>query len=289
MPSFNRYSHHARRALTHAGLLVKRYHHPGVDSGHLLVGVMLTKGSVGYTVLEGLNLDADSAWLHLESIITPVEHQPDSPEYEVSLDKVLELASDESAWLGHHYIGTEHLLLGITRTNEGNASTLLNLLNVAPEQVRHRVRRALSDGLTEYSLQQVRRNIRLSELSRRVINGAEQVSVSFDHETVGLGHLVLVMMREYRSPASALLRNTINEADVYRAVNNQDPTALISIEGVIMLSEEQAQNLGSHYTGTEHLLLALIEDEDGTRLLSQFGAKPEHLRQVIEETLKKKR
>jgi ATP-dependent Clp protease ATP-binding subunit ClpA len=289
MPSYSRYSHHARRALTHAGLLVKRYHHPGVDTGHLLVGVMLTKGSVGYTVLEGLDLDADKAWLHLESMVTPVERQQDPPVHEASLDKALELASDEAAWLGHHYIGTEHLLLGITRTNEGNASTLLSLLNVAPEQVRHRVRRALNDGLTEYSLQQARRNVRLSELSRRVIYAAEQVAVTFDHETVGLGHLILVLMREHRSSASALLRNAINEAEIQAALDEKDPMALVSIEGIIMLSEEHAQKLGSHYTGTEHLLLALLGDQEGARLLTRLGAKTEQLRQVMEETLRKKR
>ena len=65
--------------------------------------------------------------------------------------------------------------------------------------------------------------------------------------------------------------------------------ALVSIERIIRLSEEQAQNLGSHYTGTEHLLLALLRDEEGARLLTHFGAKPEQLRQVMEETLKKKR
>ncbi len=289
MLSYSRYSHHARRALAHARLLVSRYHHPYIDTGHLLVGVMLSEGSIGHIVLKSLNLDADNTWLKLESITETVEQPPDPPSNAASLDSALELAKDESVSLGHHYLGTEHLLLGMTRTNVGNAGTLLRLLNIAPEQVRHRVRRSLDDGLTEFSLQHARNNLRLSELSRRVISAAEQLSISLDHQTVGLGHLLLVLMREKRSITSAILcDNMINEKQLEQTLDEQESNALISIEEVLTKSVGQAHNLGSHYTGTEHILLSLLVNKDGVKLLQNLNVSPEKLRDTIEKRTQKK-
>jgi ATP-dependent Clp protease ATP-binding subunit ClpA len=290
MTNYSRYSHHARRALTHAGMLVVRYRHPRVDTGHLLVGVMLAKGSIGHAVLEELHLNAEHAAQHLEELTISGGEPLENPPNDAALDIALELAADESTWLGHHYIGTEHLLLGMTRTNLGNASDLLRLLNIAPEQVRNRVRRALNDGLTEFNLQLARRNARLSELSRRVINAAEQMAVAFDHPTVGLGHLLLVLLRERRSLASSLLHSyALDEVRVQDALDALDAAALVSLEDVLMRAVEQAQDMDSHYTGTEHLLLALTLDAAGADLLREFDILPEALRQAVERKLRSNR
>ncbi|MBZ0286447.1 MAG: hypothetical protein K8I30_02450, partial [Anaerolineae bacterium] len=56
MRTYSRYSHHARRALSHARILVSRFHHPYVDTAHLLVGVMLTEGSMGCKVLHDMDI-----------------------------------------------------------------------------------------------------------------------------------------------------------------------------------------------------------------------------------------
>lgn len=286
MARYSRYSHHARRALTHAGLLANRYHHPRIDTGHLLVGVLLTEGSIGHSVLTELKLNADMAAPRLASLTLPIDTPPEVISNDAALDIALELAADESSWLGHHYIGTEHLLLGITRTNVGNASDLLRLLSVQPEQVRRRVRRALSDGMTEFSLQLARRNARFSELSRRVLNAAEQIAISLDHQTVGIGHLLLVLVRERRSLPSMLLQRDLNEDQLEHDLYQRHPVLLVNVEGVLNLAVEHAQSLGSHYTGTEHLLLAMTLDATGAEILRVYGAKPDALRQVVEEQLR---
>jgi len=290
MASYNRYSHHARRALTHAGVLVRRFRHPRLDTGHLLVGVMLTEGSIGYAVLNELSLTASRATPHLAVLTLPTEQLIESPPNDAALDIALELAEDEASWLGHHYIGTEHLLLGITRTNIGNASDLLHLLNVQPDQVRRRVRRAVSDGLTEFSLELGRRNARLSELSRRVINAAEQMSIALDHPTVGIGHLLLILAREKRSATAALLKqSTLDIQRLEFGLNERDALTLISMEVVLDQAIEQAQSLGSHFTGTEHLLLALVLDSSGSALLQTYGVKTKALHKHIEEQLRNRR
>jgi ATP-dependent Clp protease ATP-binding subunit ClpA len=286
MTSYSRYSHHARRALTHASLLATRFRHPRVDTGHLLVGVLLAQGSIGHAVLIDLELNAEQASLHLQMLTMPLDEAIESPPNDAALDIALELAADESNWLGHHYTGTEHLLLGITRTNVGNASDLLRRLNVPPEQVRNRVRRALTNGVTEYNLQHARRSARLSELSRRVINAAEQYAVALDHQTVGLGHLLLVLLRERRSPASVILRdNRLDENALQAALDAQEADVLVSIEGVLAQSVEYARDVDSHYTGTEHLLLAVVMDTHGADLLRRFGVSVALVEQSLTEQL----
>ncbi len=287
MASYSRYSHHARRAMTHASLLVQRHRHPRVDTGHLLVGVMLTRGSIGYNILNALTLSADRAEPKLASLTLPLDKAPEAPTNDAALDIALELASDESSWLGHHYVGTEHLLLGITRTNIGNAADLLHALGVQPDQLRRRVRATLSENQeTEFSLDVLRRNANLSELSRRVLNAAEQVSVEHDHPIIGLGHLLLVMLREKRSMMSSLLVDTgLQDSTLTAGIKHGDSLLLTSIEVVITPAVEISRRMGSHYTGTEHLLLALTEHTTGTDLLTRLNVSPNALRQRIQDRL----
>ncbi|MBZ0275651.1 MAG: hypothetical protein K8I60_05885 [Anaerolineae bacterium] len=288
IPSYNRYSHHARRALIHARQVAARLHHPFVDTGHLLVGVMLTQGSVGSQVLTELELDSATAETHLQTL-APVRDAIIADDI-VNADEVntaLALAADESAWLGHHYVGTEHLLLGMTRTNVGNASMLLHLLKVSPEMLRRHVRRVLSGGAREFDLQSAKRSARLSELSRRVIMGAEILAAERDHQVVGIGHLLLVMFQETRSPTLTLLRDyQLNETRLVHLLDEHDPVALVSVEVILDKALDQAEQLGSHYTGTEHLLLTLTLDGMGIALLHQSGVDPEKLRERILEQLK---
>ena len=283
MTVHSRYSHHARRALTHARLLVTRLQHPLIDTAHLLVGVMLTKGSIGYRVLADLELDSQQAEWYLRELYPQQDMPLANPEHAPALDEALALAADESAWLSHHYIGTEHLLLGITRTNAGEASQLLRQLGASSEQLRRRVRRALSEGETELELNRVKRDARLSELSRRVINAAEQMAIALDHPTVGLGHLLLVLSLETRSPTATLLQaHGLNPQRLNDGLKVGDPLLLPSIEGLLSHVLEEAEKVGSHYTGTEHLLLTLTLDPAGVTLLLTYGIQPDILRRSLQ-------
>ncbi|MBL8161395.1 MAG: hypothetical protein JNJ61_05365 [Anaerolineae bacterium] len=286
VPSYNRYSHHARRALTHTIALVKRLRHPFADTGHLLVAVLETRGSIGFQVLGDLNLELASAMSYLQTLSPTLEQPQPNIQNADDLNTALAFAADEAAWLGTHYIGTEHLLLGITRTNVGNARELLRYLNTSPEQIRRRVRRALNDGLRELDLQTAKRNARLSELSRRVINAAEQLAVALDHDVIGLGHLLLILLMEERSPTSALLREAgLQEEALRQRVEAAEPPLLVSVEVVLNRALDQAERLGSHFTGTEHLLLTLTSDEHGTTLLNHLGIDGDKLREQLTQQL----
>ncbi len=117
----SRYSQHARRALSQARMLAQDYQHGAVDTDHLLVGILREKGSLGYQVLAELDADARRAELEvrvLHMVVDPLVTPLDVTE---ALRHTLTLSVDESFWFGHHYIGTEHLLLALARSHEGGA------------------------------------------------------------------------------------------------------------------------------------------------------------------------
>jgi ATP-dependent Clp protease ATP-binding subunit ClpC len=282
MPNPSRYSQHARRALAQAQILVKRYGHPYVDTGHLLVGVMLAEGSIGCQVLHDLNLYAEQAEPHLQALY-PLMALPGEGSRPDSLEIALELAADEATWLSHHYIGTEHLLLGITRSGSGNGDALLRRMGSSSEHLRRRVRRVLKEGATEFDLQTAKQVAHLSELSRRVINAAEQRALMMQQEKPGVGHLLLELAREGRSPTAALLRDSgLDEAGLEAGLQAQDPALLLGIEAMLTQVLDLVERIGSHYTGTEHLLLTLAQHPAGSAALRAYGVDVELLRQRLE-------
>jgi ATP-dependent Clp protease ATP-binding subunit ClpA len=279
MTGYNRYSHHARRALTHASQLVHRYQHPYVDTGHLLVGVLLTEGSIGFQVLRAMDLNAAQAEPQLQALYAPLNVLPNDN----ALEMTLQLAADEAVWLSHHYIGTEHLLLGITRANAGHASALLRQMGTSSEHLRYRVRRALNEGATELDLQSAKQMARFSELSRRVINAAEQLSIKLKHDHVGIGHLIVVLAQETRSPTARLLHDSGLDAARLQADLSQDNRLLLTgIEGILNQVLDLVERVGSHYTGTEHLLLTLATDPAAQAILEHYGVQVVFLQQRLD-------
>jgi ATP-dependent Clp protease ATP-binding subunit ClpA len=290
MARHHRYSHHVRRAISHAATLAQEYNHPRQDTAHLLVGVMLSEGSIGAEVMTGFDLPVPVARVYLKRLVNPSESDmPDAaaPPRDDSFEKALDQAADEADWLDHHYIGTEHLLLGITRTNLGNAIRLLRLVDITPEQIRRRVRSAISDGQGEFSLEAIRANARLSELSRRVLNAAEQTAVALDHPAVGIGHLLLALIEERRGITSSFLRQSGLQRDMLHDAVQQrdDDRLLISLEPVLHEAVDRAEKLGSHYVGADHLLLVLASRTDGRGLLEEYGATPDKVARLLNKHL----
>jgi ATP-dependent Clp protease ATP-binding subunit ClpC len=282
----NRYSQHARRALSHARLLAQEYQHDAVDTDHLLVGILREKGSLGSQVLTDLTIDIRRAELEvrvLHAVIDPL----DAPaQLTGSMLQVLALSGEESNWFSHHYVGTEHLLLALARSRAGSGADLLRTLAISPDQIRRRVRLLLSNGVTEISIEAAKRLARLSELSRRVLNAASQLAAQDHDQPAGLDHLLLVLAREQRSIVSRILRDCgLNEPALEAALGQMpvehDLTPSALLEDVIDQAVDRADQLGTHYTGTDHMLLALAKNPHGARLLQQHGVNLEHLLAAI--------
>ncbi len=288
MATTRRYSQHVRRTLNYARMVAKESGHAAYDSTHLFMGILHEDGSIGGNILKDLPLDvrhAERAFRQLGKD-TPVKPFAVNPFAAPAVDEVLELAADEAHWLGHHYIGTEHLLLGLARAQEPALLDFFRLLEISPEQIRRSTRRLLQEGITEVSLEQAKRVARLSELSRRVLNGAEQFAEQTGHENVGLAHLLLILSRERRSVCARLLRDAGLDTSALEA-NLVKPRPITGgqLDDVIDRAVDRAESFGSHYTGTEHLLLTLALDRRGARLLRRYEVDPHAIVQPLRELL----
>src|SRR5450432_934266 len=142
-----RFTQRARRVLSLAQEEAERLQHSYIGTEHLLLGLMREEGGVAGRVLRDLGLDPHRVEELVERM-TRAGQRTTSARLDLSpgTKKVLELAVDEARRLGHHYIGTEHLLLGLVRQTEGIAIDVLKRLNVSPEEVRRQTRRVLQES-----------------------------------------------------------------------------------------------------------------------------------------------
>jgi prophage maintenance system killer protein len=138
---FQRFTDRARRAVHLAQEEARLLCHNYVGTEHLLLGLLFEGEGVAAKALESLSISREDVRGQVEEIIgrgqsPPIAgHIPFTPRAK----KVLELSLREALALGHHYIGTEHLLLGLLREGEGVAAQVLVRLGAAHAQVRERV------------------------------------------------------------------------------------------------------------------------------------------------------
>ena len=147
MDRFDKFTDRARKVLTLAQDEAQRFNHNYIGTEHLLLGLVREGEGVAARVLENMNVELPKVRTAVEFIIG----RGDRPVVgEVGLTprakRVIELAIDEARRLGHNYIGTEHLLLGLVREGEGIAAGVLESLGVNLDKVRHEVIRVLSQS-----------------------------------------------------------------------------------------------------------------------------------------------
>lgn len=135
----------ARRVLSYSAEEAESLQHSEIDSGHLLLGLLREEGGVAGRVARNLGLDLTRT-RELVNHLTPAASTSGSVELSSDTKKVLELAVDEARRMGHHYIGTEHLLLGLARLPEGVSDETLRRLGVSPADIRRETRRVLQDA-----------------------------------------------------------------------------------------------------------------------------------------------
>ena len=146
MSSMERFTQRARRVLSLAHEEAERMRHTYIGTEHLLLGLMLEDGGIAGRVLRELGLEFDRVRDLIERMVGLGEYTTQRPTLSPGTQKVLELAVDQARQLGHHYIGVEHLLLGIIELNEGIALDALRQLGVTPEQVRRQTHRILKES-----------------------------------------------------------------------------------------------------------------------------------------------
>ncbi|SRR5579884_1523128 len=144
---FDRFTQRARKALDLSGEEARRLQHSYIGTEHLLLGLLREGGGIAARGLRNLGVELEQARLRVEQITGVGEpgNVVQQPGLTPRAKKTIELAVDEARKLGHHYLGTEHLLMGIVREGEGLACEVLKMLGVALETVQPEIIRLLGE------------------------------------------------------------------------------------------------------------------------------------------------
>ena len=144
---FERFTERARQVVVLAQEEARRLKHGYIGTEHLLLGLLREEEGVAARVLDALGVTLDEVRAHVARVIgqgdeVATGEMPLTPRAK----KVLELALREALSLGHNYIGTEHILLGLVRESEGVAARILRGLGADEQTVRNETTEALSGG-----------------------------------------------------------------------------------------------------------------------------------------------
>jgi len=147
---FEKFTERAKKVLTLAQEEAERSHHSYIGTEHLLLGLLREGEGLAAHVLANLGVDIDGVRKVLESVVGQNERiviQQIIPTSRVK--QVIELSFKESRRMGHNYVGTEHVLLGLMMEGEGIAARVLQNLGVTLEKVRAEIERLEVTGTEE--------------------------------------------------------------------------------------------------------------------------------------------
>ena len=150
---FEKFSERSRRVLTLAQEEAERFNHSYIGTEHILLGLVREDEGVAAKVMTNLGVSLSKLRSSVELTMGRGEKQSSG---EVGLTprakRIIELAIDEARQLGHTYIGTEHLLLGLLREGAGVAAGVLDTFGVTLERARAEAIRLLSQGVSRSKL-----------------------------------------------------------------------------------------------------------------------------------------
>ncbi|CAN2255550.1 ATP-dependent protease ATP-binding subunit ClpC [Bacillus vallismortis] len=145
---FGRFTERAQKVLALAQEEALRLGHNNIGTEHILLGLVREGEGIAAKALEALGLGSDKIQKEVESLIGRGQEMSQTIHYTPRAKKVIELSMDEARKLGHSYVGTEHILLGLIREGEGVAARVLNNLGVSLNKARQQVLQLLGSNET---------------------------------------------------------------------------------------------------------------------------------------------
>ncbi|HEX7735954.1 MAG TPA: Clp protease N-terminal domain-containing protein [Ktedonobacteraceae bacterium] len=249
-----RFTERARRVLSLAQEEAQRFQHDYVGTEHFLLGLIREGEGSAAQILLKLGADLEMVRRKADEIVgTGAVWQPGKMGLTPNAKKVLELAVDEARKLNHHYIGSEHLLLGLLRLSECVAVYILQVLGIEATAVRMEIFQVLNAVSQEMPPAQER------ELFLGWARTERQERKVFDMEqTTGPGE-----------PRGGRDRFDKFDVDACRALS---------------LAQEEAQRFQHNYIGTEHLLLGLVRLDESVvgQVLNRLGIELAKVRSSVE-------
>ncbi len=144
---FERFTERARKVVILAREEAARLLHDHLGTEHLLLGIIREGGGVAVAVLQRMGVDLSEVRIEVEKRAAKgikkltLGEIPFSPRAR----KVLELSIEDANFMGHNYIGTEHLLLGLLREQEGVAAAILDDLRITLSDARREILNFIKD------------------------------------------------------------------------------------------------------------------------------------------------
>ncbi len=240
---FDKFDEQSKRVLQYAQEEAQRFQHTYIGTEHLLLSLIRDETNTATTILRKLDVDLVKVRDTVEFIIGRGDRIVTGPHIGLTprAKKVIELAVDEARRLNHHYIGTEHLLLGLVREGEGIAAGVLESLGVSlarartetirtlslktqaplnetppaqPEQPPNTPLRTMTEPVKPRTPVIVQtKSLRLhgsypfTEQSHTILANAREEALRFSHNYIGTEHLLLGMVSEVEGVAGAVLQN----------------------------------------------------------------------------------
>jgi ATP-dependent Clp protease ATP-binding subunit ClpA len=209
---FERFTDRARRVIVLAQEEARMLNHNYIGTEHILLGLTREGEGVAAKALESLGISLDAVRQQVEEIIgqgqqAPSGHIPFTPR----VKKVLELTQQAALQLGHNYIGTEHILLGLIREGDGVAAQVLLILGADLNRVRQQViqllhgrqaREPVSARPTTLELSLPAVQARLEAIEQRVGTGPDTSDLDDQIDKVRLERHAAVDAQEYEQAAA---------------------------------------------------------------------------------------
>jgi len=283
--------------------------HSHVGTEHLLLGIVRQSESIAAKLLGSLGVDLENVRHQVIARLGQPHREvgasaptPPAPQstgqfagpfdrFNDRAKRVLALAQDEAIRFNHNYIGTEHLLLGLIREEEGVAARALHTLGVELDKARTAVGFIIGrgDAVTTPS------EITLSPRTKKIIELAIDEARNLGQTRVSTEHILLGLAREGEGIASGILESLGVTMDKVRHAVIQtlgqmkpDPptnvyTNTLVLTGpfdllddgakrVLAIAEEEARQMRHNWIGTEHMMIALLRsDSVAQRVLQALG------------------
>ncbi|MEJ7840912.1 MAG: Clp protease N-terminal domain-containing protein [Rubrobacter sp.] len=232
--------------------------------------------------------------------------------------KVVVLAQEEAGRLRHNYIGTEHLLLGLVREEEGVAAQALTAVGVTLDGVRQQV-----ETIVGYGQEPTGAQVPFTQRAKNALEASLKEAMGLRHNYIGTEHLLLGLLRGPEDSAAKMLSNLGADPEAVRREvmkllgetprtqpprdlgplgwarealqrsfgrypRTEDRASFEKFTGparkVVVLAQDEARHFNHNYIGTEHLLLGLLREDEGVaaQALTSLNVTLDEVREQVE-------
>jgi ATP-dependent Clp protease ATP-binding subunit ClpA len=294
---FERFTDRARRVLVLAQEEARLGNQAHIGTEHLLLGLMGEHGGLAAKALESSGVSLASARQVVRDMVVVGKRPPKgSPVFTPGAKRVLERSLHEATQLGHHYVGTEHLLLALVNEAGDMTARTLDALGVDRTTVRQEITELMAgnvgdppdtdsgSGVDVALAFEGGEERRLDARAWRALASAQEEARYLNHPFIGTECLLLGLLHDEEGAAAKVLASLgISLGTVRHEVQEVlgSGTAVPSgrspltprAKKVMRVSAQEASQLGSRAIGTEHLLLGLAQEHEGlaSQVLSRLA------------------